>query len=131
MLSSSTARPGDLLRPTLDIPEAITAERRRTDELADQQLARAPASTPPAEERVLPSRTRSSAGGAGGAWSSVEAPACRAVGLGGAQTHHGMEGEPVKVPGRRPGIGGAVGCGEPVPATRGYLMPGSARGRCR
>jgi acetyl esterase len=48
---------GDLLRPAPDTPEAIAAQRRRIDELADQQLARALASTPPAEERVLPSGT--------------------------------------------------------------------------
>jgi hypothetical protein len=49
---------GDLLRPALDTPEAIAAQRRRIDQLADQQLARGPAaSTPPAEERVLPGGT--------------------------------------------------------------------------
>ncbi|SRR6266568_5190761 len=48
---------GNLLRPALDTPEAIAAERRRTGEPADQHLARALASTSPAEERVLPSGT--------------------------------------------------------------------------
>jgi hypothetical protein len=42
---------GDRLRPALDTPEAITAQRRRTGDLADQQLARGlAASTPPGEE---------------------------------------------------------------------------------
>src|SRR6266568_106981 len=48
---------GNLLRPALDTPETIAAERRRTGEPADQHLARALASTPPAEQRVLPGGT--------------------------------------------------------------------------
>jgi acetyl esterase len=49
---------GNLLRPAPDTPEAIAAQRRRIDQLADQQLARGPAaSTPSAEERVLPGGT--------------------------------------------------------------------------
>src|SRR6266571_4260618 len=45
---------GNLLRPALDTPEAIAAERRRTGEPADQHLARALASTSPAENASCP-----------------------------------------------------------------------------